>query len=105
MSEKLKNTIIEALEDLKGVDIKSFFVQDIVAYTDWTITVTGTSSRHNKTLAHKAVEKARLELNIKSIGTEGESEGEWILVDFGDVVLHIMTAEMRDFYQIEQLFV
>jgi ribosome-associated protein len=105
MSENLKNTILTAIDDLKGVDAKAFLVDNIVGYTDWIVIVTGTSTRHTKTLAHKVEEKVRIDLNIKAIGTEGESEGEWVLIDFGDVVVHVLTAEMRDYYQLEKLCV
>lgn len=103
MSENLKNTVLAAIDDFKGVDAKAFLVDTLVGYTDWIIIVTGTSTRHNKTLAQKIEEKVKNDLNIKAIGTEGEAEGEWILVDFGDVVVHVLTAEMRDYYQLEKL--
>ncbi|OYQ73461.1 ribosome silencing factor [Wohlfahrtiimonas sp. G9077] len=104
MSEAMKNIVETTLDDMKGVDIKVFDVSEIVKYTDWAVIVTGTSSTHLKAMADK------LEINMKGqgytvIGIEGVESGNWVLQDYGDIVVHIMTKDAREFYQLEKLFI
>ncbi|HLW75199.1 MAG TPA: ribosome silencing factor, partial [Gammaproteobacteria bacterium] len=86
--EKLKNLVVQALEDMKGVDIRVLDVRDMTAITDFMVTVSGTSDRHVKSLAHNALDKVR-EHGVKPLGVEGEQGGEWVLVDLRDVVVHV----------------
>lgn len=102
-TETQKNIIMSAIEDIKAVAPVAFYVPHLVGYTDWVIVATGTSSRHVKAIADKA-EIEMKNAGFKTFSIEGEQECEWILVDFGDVILHVLSAEKRDFYQLEKLF-
>jgi len=93
----------DALEELKGVDIVAIDVSKRTTVTDWMMVVTGTSQRHVKSLADTVVEKCK-ENGIRPLGMEGDSEADWVLVDLGDVIVHVMTEEKREFYSLEKLW-
>ena len=104
MDSKLLCKLAEAaLEEIKAIDIKVLDVQGLTSVTDLIVIATGTSSRHVKAISDNRLEQAAKE-GIKPLGVEGESEAEWILVDLGDIVVHIMQAETRDFYNLEKLW-
>ena len=102
-SEQLAELAVTALGDMKGQDIRSISVQGLTSITDFMIIVTGTSSTHVKALAD-SVDKAAKEAGqvVKSI--EGKIAAEWVLVDLGDVVVHLMVAPMRALYNLEELW-
>ena len=99
----LADVITNALEDGKAIDVKRLEVTTMTTITDFMIVASGGSNRQVRALTERAVEAAR-ESGVKPIGREGELGGEWVLVDFGDVVLHLMQPETRDFYQLEKLW-
>lgn len=103
MPENLNDIIHNALEDLKGQDIVVLDVKDLSDVTDTLIIATGTSSRHVKSLAENALQDAK-DAGIPAIGVEGMEGGEWVLVDYGDCVLHVMLQKTRDFYELEKLW-
>jgi len=95
--------VIKALEDLKGKNIVTLDVKHLTDVMDTMIIVSGTSNRHVKSLA----DNARMELKKAGYlhyGMEGEDAGEWVLVDFGGVVLHVMQPHIREFYDLERLW-
>lgn len=104
MSEAIKNLVEKTLDDMKGIGIKVFDVSKIVKYADWVVVVTGTSSTHLKAMAGK-LEVAMKAEGQKVIGIEGVDSGNWVLQDYGDIVVHIMTKDAREFYQLEKLFI
>ena len=102
-SEQLAELAVTALGDMKGQEIRSISVQGLTSITDFMVIATGTSSTHVKALAD-SVDKAAKEAGqaVKSI--EGKIAAEWVLVDLGDVVVHLMVAPMRALYNLEELW-
>lgn len=93
----------QALEDLKAINVVEVNVQDKTSMTEVMVVATGTSTRHVKATADHLVELAK-ENGFRPLGVEGEETSEWILVDLGDVIVHVMQAKIRDFYQLEKLW-
>lgn len=102
-SERLLDSVRAALEGLKALDLRVIDVRGFTTITDYMVIASGTSDRHVRSLAGRVVSAAR-ELGVRPLGTEGEREGEWILVDLEDVVVHVMLPRARDFYQLERLW-
>ena len=96
-------TAQQALEYLKAVDPVVLDVRELSSIMDWLIVASGTSSRHVKSLADNVIMKARQQ-GVRPLGVEGERVGEWVLVDFGDVVVHVMQPAARSFYDLERLW-
>ncbi|HEX6549443.1 MAG TPA: ribosome silencing factor [Gammaproteobacteria bacterium] len=101
--EQLRDLVVAALEDMKGVDVRALDVRGSTPLTDFMVIASGTSDRHVKSLATSVLDKAR-EAGVKPMGIEGEQEGEWVLVDLRDVVVHVMRPQVRDFYNLEKLW-
>ena len=101
--DELKQLAINALEDLKAEDITVLDVQGKTTVTDWLIIATGSSSRHVKSLANNVVAEAK-NAGQRPLGSEGEIEGEWVLVDLGDVIVHVMQRQVREYYDLESLW-
>lgn len=101
--EDLKSLIINALEDLKGKDITTIDVKELTSLTDAMIICSGTSNRHVQALAQNVVTEAKKQ-GCKVLGVEGTQEGEWILIDLGDVIVHVMQVATREFYNLEKLW-
>lgn len=100
---QLRKSIHNALEDAKAQDIVVLDVRKVAMFTDYMVVVTGTSSRHVMAVADKLIHKLR-EQGQRPVGVEGMEGGDWVLIDFGDVVVHVMRAQIRDFYNLEKLW-
>lgn len=92
-----------ALEDLKAVEPVVLDVRALSSVMDYLVVASGTSSRHVKSLADNVLMKAK-KRGVRPLGVEGERAGEWVLVDFGDVVVHVMQPAARSFYDLERLW-
>ena len=101
--EQLRDLVVNAIEDVKGIDIRVIDVQDKSSVTDIMIIASGNTARQVKALADNVVEKAK-HAGVQPLGVEGETHGEWALVDLGDIVVHIMQPAIRDFYNLEKLW-
>lgn len=102
-AEQLKLLVIDALEDIKADDIQVLDVTEMTDVTDVMIIATGKTSRQVKALANEVVMQAKA-AGIQPLGVEGETVGEWALVDLGDVITHIMTPQTRLTYNLEKLW-
>ncbi len=100
---KLTAIVIDALEDIKAKEIKLINVSKITSVFDYIAVACGDSNRQTKALANNVMEKVK-EAGYQIYGIEGEQTGEWVLVDCGDVVVHIMQPAVRDYYQLEDLW-
>lgn len=99
----MTDLVVDALEDLKAVDPKILDVRSISSVMDYLVVASGNSSRHVKSLADNVVIKAK-EAGWPPIGVEGENAADWVLVDLGDVVVHVMQPAARSFYDLERLW-
>ena len=103
MSENLKKIIIAALEDIKAVDVVTIAVSSLTDVMDTMIIASGNSHRQVKALANNVLSDAK-NAGFSPIGIEGENSGEWILIDFGDIVTNIMLPSSRKFYDLDRLW-
>ena len=103
MTQKLKNKIINSLEDIKAVNPVAIDVTKISSLTDFMVIASGTSNRHIAAMSELILEGLK-ETNISGIKIEGQGGDDWVLVDAGDVVIHLMSADAREFYDLESLW-
>ncbi len=100
---KLQRVIVDALEDVKAQDIKVFNTSHLTALFDRVIVASGTSNRQTKALASSVRESVK-ESGGDVISTEGEDIGEWVLVDCGDAIVHILQPALRQYYNLEEIW-
>ena len=100
---KKQRVVVEALEDIKGKDILVYNTARMPSMFERVVIASGDSTRQVKALADNVQEKVR-ENGARVYGVEGEASGEWVLVDLGDVVVHIMHPTVRDFYNLEEIW-
>ena len=99
----LRDHLVNALEDGKGQDILALEVSKLTPITDYMVLVSGTSNRHVKALVDQAIEAAK-ECGEPPRGVEGRESCEWVLLDVGDVIVHVMQKDARAFYDLERLW-
>ena len=102
-SKKLAQRIVDTLDDLKGQSIRCINVKKLTEITDYMVITTGRSNTHTKALADAVVNRLK-KSGEKIVGIEGRLQSEWILVDAGDIVVHIMVAPVRTLYNLEDLW-
>lgn len=102
-SKEIQQLVLSVLEDAKAQGIISIDVRTVTDITDYMVIASGTSSVHVKSVAGRVASALR-DTGTKPLGREGEDQGEWVLVDFGDVILHVMQPAIREHYQLEKLW-
>jgi ribosome silencing factor RsfS/YbeB/iojap len=102
-ADRLRSLVLAALDDLKARDIREIDVREKSSVTDLLVVASGTSSRHVKSIADEVVKKAK-KAGLPPIGVEGQREAERVLVELGDIVVHVMLPRTREFYGLERLW-
>ncbi|GHA92319.1 ribosome silencing factor [Modicisalibacter luteus] len=101
--ESLKTLAVDALEELKGQDIAELDVSALTSVTDTMLVASGTSTRHVAALADNVMDRAK-EAGVRPLGVEGHAGADWVLIDLGDVVVHVMMPDARRLYDLERLW-
>jgi len=101
--DRLLKIVVDAIDDMKGVDLLVIDVRDMTSITDRMVITSGTSTRHVKSIADTVALKAK-QAGFLPLGVEGAQAAEWVLIDLGDVVVHVMTPAIREFYALEKLW-
>jgi ribosome-associated protein len=99
----LQQAVTSALDDMKAVNVRVLDVRTLTDIVDTMVIASGNSDRHVRSIAERVVEKAKA-AGFRSLGTEGERDGEWVLVDLQDVLVHVMLPRVREFYGLERLW-
>lgn len=99
----LQEVVLAALADMKAVDVRAIDVRGFTDITDTMVVASGTSDRHVKSIADRVLQRCK-EAGFRPFGMEGERDGEWVLLDLQDVVLHVMLPRVRQFYALEKLW-
>ncbi len=102
-SAVLADVIVKTLNNLKARDVQILEVSSMTSITDFMVIASGTSDRHVKALSQNIIEEVK-KIGVSPIGVEGQSEGDWVLVDLGDVIVHVMLPRVREFYSLEKLW-
>jgi ribosome-associated protein len=102
-SAALGDLVVEVLDDLKAQSLLRLDVRHLTSMTDIMIMASGRSARHVRAIARALLERCEA-ANYAPLGVEGEDGGEWVLVDLGDVIVHIMVPSVREFYALEKLW-
>lgn len=103
LSTELQDFVTDKADDMKATDIVTLDVRGKSSITDFMVLCTGNSKRHVSSIAEHVSDEAEA-ANVPTLGMEGENEGEWVVLDLGDVMLHIMQEEQRQLYQLEKLW-
>ncbi len=99
----LEGTVTAALEDMKAVNVKVMDVRGLTDIADVMVVASGTSDRHVRSIADRVIQKAK-ESGFRPLGIEGAREGEWVLVDLQDIIVHVMLPRVREFYSLERMW-
>ncbi|CAM2067692.1 ribosome silencing factor [Sulfidibacter corallicola] len=102
-TEELLQFVISIAEEFKAVDLKTLHITEKCSFTDYFVIMTGTSTTHIQSIAEEITLRCK-KAGHRPTDVEGMSKGEWTLIDFGDVVVHIFSAEKREFYNLEEIW-
>jgi len=103
ISEPLKHLVVDALDDIKGIEIVTLDVEGQTDIADFMVVASGTTNRQVKALTDSVVVKAKA-AGYTVNGVEGDDNAEWVLIDLGDVICHVMLPKVREFYDLERLW-
>ncbi len=101
--DKLSAALCELLEDVRGRDVVALDIQPLSQIADYFVIASGTSSRHVRTLAERVLDRVG-EIKLRPLGVEGLGDGDWVLLDLGAVVVHLMSVDARAHYRLEELW-
>lgn len=101
--EAIKQAVVEALEEIKATDITVLDVRQMTSLFDYMIVASAGSTRQTRALANNVQDKLR-QIGARVLGVEGEQTGEWVLVDLGEIIVHVMQPAVRAYYNLEQLW-
>ncbi|MEM9601261.1 MAG: ribosome silencing factor [Pseudomonadota bacterium] len=101
--DAVATAVVDTLDEMKALDIQTLDVRDKTSVADYMVVATGTSRRHAQALAERVIERIET-LGLRARGVEGLDAAEWVLVDLGDVLVHVMQAQSRDVYALEKLW-
>ena len=99
----LKTVVIDALADMKALDVKFLDVRGLTDIADFMVIASGTSDRHVRSVAQRVVEKAK-EAGFRPHGVEGQQDADWVLIDLNEMIVHVMLPRVREFYGLEKLW-
>ena len=99
----LKTVVIAALDDMKALDVKILDVRGLTDISDFMVIASGTSDRHVRSVAQRVVERAK-EAGFRPHGVEGQQDGDWVLIDLNEMIVHVMLPRVREFYGLEKLW-
>ncbi|NCO19044.1 MAG: ribosome silencing factor [Gammaproteobacteria bacterium] len=103
-SERLRDIVVDVLDDAKAQDVEVFDLRERNTFADFMVVASGTSTRQNKAMADRLGMKLK-ELGLTApLGVEGQQQGEWVLVDLNDIIVHLMLPQTRLFYNLEKLW-
>jgi ribosome-associated protein len=99
----LKSVVLDALDDMKALEVKVLDVRGLTDIADYMVIASGTSDRHVRSVAQRVVEKTK-EAGYRPHGLEGLSDGDWVLIDLHEYIVHVMLPRVREFYGLEKLW-
>ena len=99
----LKGVVVNALDDMKALDVKVLDVRGLTDIADFMVIASGTSDRHVRSVAQRVVDKTK-EAGFRPHGVEGQKDGEWVLIDLSEMIVHVMLPRVREFYGLEKLW-
>lgn len=99
----LQQVVVDALDDMKALDVKVLDVRGLTDIADYMVIASGTSDRHVRSVAQRVVEKTK-EAGFRPHGVEGQQDGDWVLIDLHDMIVHVMLPRVREFYGLEKLW-
>lgn len=103
MINQVKTAVLHALTEMKASNVNDLDVTELTTITDHMIIATGNSTRHVKAISDAVIKESK-ELHCDLIGVEGEQTAEWVLIDLGEVIVHVMLPSTREFYNLEKLW-
>ena len=99
----LKTVVADALADMKALEVKVLDVRGLTDIADWMVIASGTSDRHVRSVAQRVVERTK-EAGFRPHGVEGQQDGDWVLIDLNEMIVHVMLPRVREFYGLEKLW-